>query len=105
MIDAISIESAKIVAARLREARAATGLSTRAVAALLTNKLGVPGSHNSIACFERTDGSVSPPVRILAMLAEIYERPLPWFLEKSKPLVGIRYRYTSSRVLVKERNQ
>lgn len=44
-------------------------------------------------------------MRTLAAIAEIYERPLHWFLEKSQPLIGIRYRYTSSRVLVKERHQ
>ena len=105
MTDAINIKSAIIVATRLKEARAATGLSTRAVAALLAQKVGSPVSHNTVARFERADGSASPAINMLGAMAEIYERPLAWFLEKSTPLVGIRYRYTSSRVLVKERHQ
>jgi Zn-dependent peptidase ImmA (M78 family) len=103
--DAISIGSAAVVAARLREARLAAGLSTRTVAGHLLSKFNVRISHTALANYEKAIGGSSPPVRIIALIGEICERPLEWFLQESRPLTGIRYRYTSSRVLVKERHQ
>jgi DTW domain-containing protein YfiP len=48
IVNVVSIDDAKNVAVRLREARTAMGLSTRAVAALLSQKLGGSVSHNTI---------------------------------------------------------
>lgn len=105
MSESISIESASIVAARLKEARARAGLSTRAVADQIARLFPQsPLSHGTIANYEKAKGA-SPPVKNIAMLAEVYKRDVSWFLERSQPLVGVRYRYLQSRVLLRERHQ
>jgi transcriptional regulator with XRE-family HTH domain len=105
MADSVHINSASIVAARLKEARLRSGLSTRAVAAEVAKRFpNTPLSHSSIANWEKA-GASSPPISGIAMLAEVYERDVAWFLEPSQPLRGVRYRYLSSRVLVRERHQ
>ncbi|MCA9236459.1 MAG: ImmA/IrrE family metallo-endopeptidase [Planctomycetales bacterium] len=104
MTQSIHVDSAATVAARIKEARLATGMSTRAVADLIRDKFpGVSISHATIANYEKL--AASPPMKILEIFATIYERPLKWFLERSEPLRGVRYRCVSSRVLVRERNQ
>jgi Zn-dependent peptidase ImmA (M78 family)/transcriptional regulator with XRE-family HTH domain len=105
MQEVVNVDSARIVAERLKEARLATGMSTRAVAAQMLARFQLSISHTAIAAYEKVDGRASVPMRVLALLAELYERPLDWFLQRSRPLRCIRYRYTSSRVLVSERHQ
>ena len=105
MTDSIHIDSASIVAVRLKEARLRSGLSTRAVAEEIAKRFPQsPLSHATIANYEKPGGA-SPPVNSIAMLADVYEREVAWFLEKSQPLLGVRYRSLSSRVLVRERHQ
>ena len=82
------------VAAKLRLARQATGLSTRAVAEKLAGRF--PISHASIANYEK--GASQPTLALLATLAELYERPLNWFLERGPALTGVRYRNQPSKL-------
>jgi len=89
------------LARRLREARREVGLTTRAVASRLPNKLAV--SHSTIASYE--NGTTVPPVDVLAALAEIYARPLNWFLENRQSLGYFRYRNLSSRVRLADQRQ
>ena len=104
MQESISIETAKIVAVRLKEARLASGMSTRAVASVLEERHpDVAVSHTMIAKYEKA--SATPPVKVVTVLAEVYERPEEWFLERSMPLQRVSYRCLSSRVLVRERHQ
>jgi transcriptional regulator with XRE-family HTH domain len=78
----------------LRKAREVTGLSTRAVAAKLDARLRV--SHTTIANYEK--GRSTPPLDVLAALAEVYGRPLASFLESGPSLTGVRYRNLRSKV-------
>src|SRR5262245_59625317 len=104
MLDAVHITSSEIVAVRLKEARLRSGLSTRAVSAEIAKRFPEsPLSHATIANYEKS-GASSPPVKFIAMLADVYQREVGWFLERSQPLRGVRYRQTSSRVLVRERH-
>ena len=89
------------LARRLREARREIGLSTRAVAQRLPARLAV--SHTTIASYE--NGATVPPVDVLAALADIYARPLNWFLEKREGLEGFRYRNLPSRVRLADQRQ
>ena len=82
------------LASKLKTARSLTGLSTRAVAEKLAKRF--PISHATIANYE--SGRSVTPLDILAGLAEIYERPLNWFLERGKSLTGVQYRNLKSRV-------
>lgn len=84
------------LAEKLSTARALTGMSTRKVAEKLTKRF--PISHATIANYER--GRSVPPMDILVALAELYERPLNWFLERGRALTGIRYRNLKSRVKI-----
>src|SRR5947208_2618439 len=77
------------------------GLSSRAVAKRLPRKLAV--SHVTIATYE--NGITVPPVDVLAGLADIYARPLNWFLENRETLGIFRYRNLPSRVRLAERRQ
>ncbi len=79
---------------RLRQARLSTGASTRAVG----ERLGI--SHVTITNYE--SGKTTPTMEVLAQLANIYERPMTWFLTKTQALTGIRYRNMKSKVSVKE---
>ena len=104
MTQSIGSGSVATVAARMKEARISTGMSVRAVADLIAERFPDDSiSHSTIANYEKA--SASPPVTVLEVLADVYQRPLPWFLERSEPLRGVRYRCASSRVLVRERNQ
>jgi Zn-dependent peptidase ImmA (M78 family)/transcriptional regulator with XRE-family HTH domain len=85
----------------LREARREVGLSTRAVAGKLPRKLTV--SHTTIASYE--NGVTVPPVDVLAALADLYVRPLNWFLESRETLSCFRYRNLSTRVRLAEQRR
>lgn len=84
------------LATKLKTARSLTGMSTRAVAAKLGRRF--PISHATIANYEA--GRSVPPMDVLAALADLYGRPINWFLEGGKGLTGIRYRNLRSRVKV-----
>jgi Zn-dependent peptidase ImmA (M78 family)/DNA-binding XRE family transcriptional regulator len=84
------------LANKLKAARTLTGMSTRAIAAKLSRRF--PISHATIANYE--SGRSTPPLDILAALAELYDRPLNWFLERGKCLTGVRYRNLKSKVLM-----
>ena len=82
------------LANKLKTARSLTGMSTRAVSAKLAKRFAV--SHATLANYEC--GRTVPPMDVLAALAELYERPLNWFLEGGKTLTGVQYRNLKSRV-------
>lgn len=86
------------LAEKLSTARALTGMSTRSAAEKLKNRFSI--SHATIANYE--SGRSTPPVDILAALADLYERPLNWFLERGKSLSGVRYRNLKSRVKIND---
>ncbi len=89
------------LASKLKTARSLTGLSTRAVAAGLARRF--PISHATVANYEA--GRFVPPLDVLAALAELYDRPLNWFLETGKSLTGVRYRNLKSRVRISDLHQ
>lgn len=89
------------LARRLREARREVGMSTRAVAQNLPGKLAV--SHTTIASYEK--GVTVPPINVLAALADLYNRPLNWFLENRTTLDSFRYRNMRSRVRLADQRQ
>jgi Zn-dependent peptidase ImmA (M78 family) len=83
---------------KLLSARKLTGMSTRAVADSLAKRF--PISHATVANYE--SGRSSPQIEILAALADLYDRPINWFLERGKSLAGVRYRNLKSRVKQRE---
>jgi Zn-dependent peptidase ImmA (M78 family) len=91
----------KTVATRLREARLEAGLSSRSVAMGLPARLKL--SHATLHSYER--GLTSPPLPILAILADFYGRPLNWFLQRSEGLSGFRYRNEKSRVSLTDKRR
>lgn len=82
------------LAGKLKTARSLMGMSTRAVALKLATRF--PISHATVANYE--SGRTVPPLDVLAALAELYERPINWFLERGKGLTGVQYRNLKSRV-------
>ena len=82
------------LANKLKTARTSTKMSTRAVADRLSERF--PISHATIANYEA--GKSVPPMDVLAALAETYDRPLNWFLERGETLKGVRYRNLKSKV-------
>jgi len=84
------------LATKLKTARSLTGMSTRAVALKVGKRLAI--SHATIANYE--SGKSVPPMDVLAVLADLYGRPINWFLERGKGLTGIRYRNLKSRLKV-----
>jgi len=82
------------VADKLREARKGAGISTREVAEILSGRF--PVSHATIANYEK--GRSQPTLSLLVALAEVYDRPVNWFLERGPMLTGIRYRNLPSRL-------
>jgi Zn-dependent peptidase ImmA (M78 family) len=86
------------LASKLKTARSLTGMSTRAVSAKLVKRFAI--SHATLANYE--SGRTVPPMDVLATLAELYERPLNWFLERGRGLSGIQYRNLKSRVRMSE---
>jgi transcriptional regulator with XRE-family HTH domain len=89
------------LARRLREARREVGLSTRAVCATLPRRLAV--SYTTLSKYE--NGTTAPPVDVLAALADVYHRPLNWFLDNRETLSGFRYRNLKQRSPVAEKRQ
>lgn len=89
------------LARRLREARREAGISTRAVAQKLPRRIAV--SHTTIAGYE--NGTAMPPIDVLASLADLYSRPINWFLESREVLGAFRYRNAPSRVPVTEQRR
>jgi transcriptional regulator with XRE-family HTH domain len=89
------------LARRLREARRESGLSVRAVAAKLPRRAAV--SYATIASYE--NGVTVPPMNVLAALADLYQRPINWFLDNSNPLTGFQYRNLQSRVPLSDQRQ
>lgn len=82
------------IAEKLRQARLATGFSTRVIAERLSAKAKI--SHATIANYEA--GRSQPTMDVLVALAVVYDRPLSWFLSKSLTLSNVRYRNRKSRV-------
>jgi len=86
------------LAEKLSTARTLTGMSTRTVAEKLKKRF--PISHATVANYE--SGRSVPPMDVLAALADLYERPLTWFLERGRSLSGVRYRNLKSRVRISD---
>jgi Zn-dependent peptidase ImmA (M78 family) len=86
---------------KLKQAREATGMSTRVAVTLLPKNLMV--SHVTLTNYE--SGKHQAPLDILAALADLYQRPINWFLEKSPTLTGIHYRNKKSKIGVHELTQ
>jgi Zn-dependent peptidase ImmA (M78 family)/transcriptional regulator with XRE-family HTH domain len=82
------------VAAKLKEARRGSALSTREVVSRLLGTASI--SHATLANYE--SGKSRPTLAVIAALAELYGRPINWFLEHGPVLTGIRYRNLSSKV-------
>ena len=82
------------LAIKLRQARLATGNSTRKVAEKVAKRVKV--SHTTLANYEA--GRSQPTMDVLVALASLYDRPLNWFLGESFTLRNIRYRNRKSRV-------
>ncbi len=82
------------LAGKLKTARSSAEMSTRAVAMRLAKRF--PISHATIANYE--SGRTVPPMDVLSALADLYERPINWFLERGKGLAGVQYRNLKSRV-------
>jgi transcriptional regulator with XRE-family HTH domain/Zn-dependent peptidase ImmA (M78 family) len=89
------------LARRLREARREVGLSTRVVCEKLPRRLSV--SHTTLSSYE--NGTTRPPVDVLAALADLYSRPLTWFLDSRETLSGFRYRNLKHRSSIAEKRQ
>jgi Zn-dependent peptidase ImmA (M78 family)/transcriptional regulator with XRE-family HTH domain len=82
------------LANKLRQARLATGYSTRRIAERLAPHVRI--SHATLANYET--GRSQPTMDVLGALATVYERPLNWFLSNSLTLTNVRYRNRKSRV-------
>jgi len=83
---------------KLKQAREAIGMSTRHVVTLLPENITI--SHVTLTNYEA--GKHQAPLDIIAALANIYQRPINWFLEKGPMLTGIHYRNKKSRIGVRE---
>lgn len=86
---------------KLKQARLATGMSTRSVAERLQGRHQV--SHTTLSNYEA--GRSQPTMTTLAALADVYQRPMTWFMRNGPMFSGIRYRNLKSRVRVSERHQ
>jgi Zn-dependent peptidase ImmA (M78 family)/transcriptional regulator with XRE-family HTH domain len=93
--------SPSLLGQKLLLARKATGLSTRKVAALLAPT--TPITHATLANYEK--GKTLPPMALLAALADLYARPLTWFLQPTPTLSGIRYRAHSSKLTIADKHR
>lgn len=87
------------LARRLREARRESGLSVRAACLKLPRRLSL--SHTTLGSYE--NGATRPPIDVLAALADLYQRPLDWFLDSRETLSGFRYRNLKQRTPVAEK--
>lgn len=79
---------------RLRSARIAAGLSTRALADRLAERVKL--SHATLANYER--GETRPGVDVITAIASELGRPLQWFLQSGLALQNVRYRHRKSLV-------
>lgn len=86
------------LAIKLKQARLATGLSTRKVAEKLSKRVKV--SHTTLTNYET--GRSQPTMDVLSALATLYDRPLNGFLSQAVMLRNIRYRNRKSRVKLGE---
>jgi len=86
---------------KLKQAREAIGVSTRHVVTLLPKNITI--SHVTLTNYEA--GKHQAPLDILAALADVYQRPINWFLEKGPMLTGIHYRNKKSKIGVRELTQ
>ena len=86
---------------KLKQAREAIGLSTRHVVTLLPKNITI--SHVTLTNYET--GRHQAPLDILAALADVYQRPINWFLEKGPMLTGIHYRNKKSKIGIRELTQ
>lgn len=93
--------SPSLLGQKLLLARKATGLSTRKVAALLFPRIQI--THATLANYEK--GKTLPPMDALAPLADLYARPLSWFLQPTPTLSGIRYRAHSSKLSIADKHR
>jgi len=82
------------LAIKLKQARLATGDSTRRVAEKLAPRVKV--SHTTLTNYEA--GRSQPTMDVLAGLATLYDRPLNWFLSQALTFRNVRYRNRKSRV-------
>ena len=82
------------LAVKLKQARLATGQSTRTVVEQIPPRLKI--SHATLTNYE--SGRSQPTIEVLTALASLYQRPLNWFLSDSLTLTSIRYRNRKSRV-------
>lgn len=82
------------LAIKLKQARLATGDSTRKVAEKLSKRVKV--SHTTLANYEA--GRSQPTMDVLSALAAIYDRPINGFLSQAVTLRNVRYRNRKSRV-------
>src|SRR5436190_2058470 len=89
------------LARRLREARREMGFSIRVVCSKLPRRLAV--SPTTLSSYE--NGTTTPPMDVMAALADALQRPLTWFLENRDTLSGFRYRNLKQRTPVLERRQ
>ena len=88
------------LATKLRLARQASGLSTRAVARAIAGREAI--SHTTLANYE--SGRTRPTLPVIAVLAEIYARSINWFLSSGPVLRGVQFRNAKSRVSVRDRS-
>lgn len=86
---------------RLRIARLAVNLSTREVVSRLPGTVAV--SHATLANYEC--GKTQPKLDTLAALAEMYHRPMSWFISPGPQLSGVCYRNLVSRFGVREQER
>ena len=82
------------LALKLKQARLATGQSTRRIVDQVPRRLSI--SHATLTNYE--SGRSQPTIEVLNALAGIYQRPLNWFLSESLTLTNVRYRNRRSRV-------
>ncbi len=82
------------LAIKLKQARLATGQSTRKVSENVRPSVKI--SHATLTNYE--SGRSQPTMEVLAALASIYQRPLNWFLSEAMTLTNVRYRNRKSRV-------
>jgi Zn-dependent peptidase ImmA (M78 family) len=83
-----------VIGDRLKAARTAAGLSTRALASRLSPRLQV--SHATIANYER--GLSVPSLPLISGIAAELGRPVEWFLRSGKSMTNVRYRQRKSQV-------
>jgi len=79
---------------RLRSARVAAGLSTRALAVRIERRVKL--SHATLANYER--GDTQPGMEVVSAIAAELNRPLQWFLQSGLALKNVRYRRRKSLV-------